>query len=423
MGAVWKEEAKLNKWLQIEVLACEALTKLGEIPPHAMAVIKERARFDIGRMNEIEKRVRHDVVAFLTSIGENIGPESRYLHLGLTSSDVLDTALASQMREAAEIIIEDMNRLLMVIKRLSKKFKYSPMIGRTHGVHAEPTTFGLKMALWYTEMQRNRERMERAKEDISYGKLSGAVGTFAHVLPFVEEYVCEQLGLKPEPVSSQIIQRDRHAQYLLTLAIIASSLDKFATEIRHLQKTETREVEEPFAIGQKGSSAMPHKRNPVSCEQISGLSRIIRANSQAALENVPLWHERDISHSSVERVIIPDSTILLDYMLQRFIDILEGLQVYPENMKRNLEYTKGLAFSEKVLLELVRKGVSREEAYAVVQSRAMKAWEKGDDFKALLLQDREVLGYLSPEEIESCFRLDYFLRHVDTIFKRVGIED
>jgi len=422
MGAVWETESRLEKWLQIEILACEAWSELGEVPPSALSAIKERAGFDIKRMEEVEREVRHDMVAFLTTVSEKIGPEARYLHLGLTSSDILDTALALQMREAADILLKDIDRVLLIIKALAQKHRYTWMIGRTHGVHAEPTTFGLKMALWYAEMERNRERMGRAREAVSYGKLSGAVGTFAHTPPFVEEYVCRHLGLKPEPISSQIVQRDRHAEYLLTLALIASSLDKFATEIRHLQRTEVREVEEPFAKGQKGSSAMPHKRNPISCEQISGLSRILRANALAALENVALWHERDISHSSVERVIIPDSTILLDYMLHRFADILEGLRVYPENMRNNLNKTRGLIFSEQVLLELTRKGLSREEAYRIVQRNAMRAWEEGEDFLSLLLEDREVGKYLSPEEVPACFNLEDHGKHVDAIFSRLGLE-
>lgn len=421
MAKVWDPAHRFDLWLKIEVLACEAWAELGRIPGEALKVIQERAGYDIQRVHELEQETRHEVVAFLRAVAERVGEEARYIHMGLTSSDLMDTALAVQMKEAAELLIEDVEKVLRVLKELALKHKATPMIGRTHGVHAEPITFGLKLATWYAELQRGLGRLQRAGEIISFGKLSGAVGTFAHLPPSIEAYVLERLGLKPEPASSQVIPRDRHAEYLTTLALVGSSIDRFATEIRHLQRTEVREVEEPFGEGQTGSSAMPHKRNPVSCEQLSGLSRVLRANVQAALENIPLWHERDISHSSVERVILPDSTILLDYMLQRFSEILEDLRVYPERMCRNLDRSFGLIFSEQVLLALIGKGVSREEAYTLVQRNAMRAWEEEIDFKGLLLQDREVLRHLNREEVEACFDLAVHFKHVDAIFERVGL--
>lgn len=419
MGRIWTEENKFKKWLQIEILACEAWAEMGKIPLEALKEIKERARFDIERIEELEKVLKHDVVAFLTAVGENVGEASRYIHFGLTSSDILDTSLALLLKEASELIIEDIRKLLSSIKEKAFKFKHTVMIGRSHGIHAEPITFGLKMALWYDEMRRNLARMQRGKEAISYGKISGAVGTFANVPPFVEEYVCLKCGLKPAPVSTQIIQRDRHAEFFTTLAIIASSIEKFALEIRHLQRTEVLEAEEFFTKGQKGSSAMPHKRNPVLSENLCGLARVVRANSLAALENVPLWHERDISHSSVERVIAPDSTILMDYMLHRLTTIIDNLLVYPENMLRNLEKTKGLIFSEGLMLELTKREIPREDAYAMVQRNAMKAWEEGTDFKQEVLKDPEITKALSREEIEECFDLHGHLGHVEEIFKRV----
>jgi adenylosuccinate lyase len=419
MGRIWTEENKFKKWLEIEVLACEAWAELGEIPPDALKEIKERARFDIGRIGELEKVLKHDVVAFLTAVGENVGKASRYIHFGLTSSDILDTSLALLLKEASELIIEDIRKFLSVIKDKALKYKDTVMIGRSHGIHAEPITFGLKMALWFDEMHRNLKRMERAKEAISYGKISGAVGTFANVPPYVEEYVCRKCGLKPARVSTQIVQRDHHAEFFTTLAVIASSLEKFAVEIRHLQRTEVLEAEEFFTKGQKGSSAMPHKRNPILSENLCGLARMVRANSLAALENVALWHERDISHSSVERVIGPDSTILMDYMLYRLTNIIENLLVYPENMARNLESTKGLIFSESLMLELTKRGLSREDAYAMVQRNAMKVWEEGTDFKQEVLKDRDITKALSREEIEECFDLKGHLGHVNEIFKRV----
>lgn len=419
MGMIWEPGNKFKKWLEIEILACEAMASLGEIPEGSLKVIKKKAGFDIKRIDEIEKTVKHDVLAFLINLEERVGGLSRYIHKGLTSSDILDTSLALLMREASDIIIKDIKELLEVLKTRAFEFKDTLMIGRSHGIHAEPITFGLKLALWYEEMKRNLERMERARERISYGKLSGAVGTYSNIDPRVEEYVCNKLGLKPAPVSSQIIQRDRHAEYLNTLAIIASSIDKFATEIRHLQRTEVLEVEEPFEKGQKGSSAMPHKRNPIACENLSGLARIVRANAVASIENIPLWHERDISHSSVERVIIPDSTILIDFMLVRFKNILKNLIVYPNNMKKNLKLTRGLIFSQRILLELADKGLSREEAYRIVQSKAMEVWERGGDFKRLLQSDRNITKHLSKKEIERCFDLKYYLRNLNRIFKRV----
>jgi adenylosuccinate lyase len=421
MAAVWEPQNRFAIWLRIEILVCEAWAELGKVPREAVEEIKAKAGFDVDRIDAIEREVKHDVIAFLTAVGERVGPAARHIHLGLTSSDVLDTALACQMREAADLLLDDVGAVERILADLARKHQGTVMIGRTHGIHAEPTTFGLKLAMWLMEVRRARERLERAKEIASYGKLSGAVGTFANVPPQVEEYVCERLGLRPEPISTQIIQRDRHAEYLAQLAVVGASLDKFATEIRHLQRTEVREVEEPFSEGQKGSSAMPHKRNPVACEQISGLARLLRSNVQAALENVALWHERDISHSSVERVILPDSTILLDYLLARFREILEGLRVYPETMRRNLNGTHGVIFSQQVLLSLARAGASREAAYRMVQRNAMRAWEAGEDFKTLLLKDAEVRAILGEAEIESCFDLGYHLRHVDEIFRRVGL--
>jgi len=426
MAAIWEPANRFSLWLKIEVLACEAWAELGVIPKEAVAEIKAKATFDMARLvpriDEIERRTKHDVVAFTEAVAEQIGPASRYIHLGLTSSDILDTCLACQMQQAADLLLEDAAALEAVLAELAVKHKRTAMMGRTHGIHAEPTTFGLKLAMWLMEVRRARERLTRARDVAGYGKLSGAVGTFANVPPQVEEYVCAKLGLKPEPISTQIIQRDRHAEYLAALGIVGSSLDKFATEIRHLQRTEVREVEEPFSEGQKGSSAMPHKRNPVSCEQISGLARLLRSNVQAGMENVALWHERDISHSSVERVILPDGTILLDYLLVKFRDIVQGMRVYPEQMQRNLNATHGVIYSQQVLLALSKAGATREAAYAMVQRNAMRAWETGEEFRALLVADPDVRAVLSPAEIESCFDLGYHLRHVDAIFRRVGLD-
>src|SRR5574337_867379 len=421
MVSVWEPQNRYAVWLRIELLACEAWAELGTVPREALAVIQERAGYDLDRIQQIEREVRHDVIAFVSAVAERVGPEARYLHFGLTSYDVVDTALAVQLQQAAGILLEDLEALSQTLADLARRYKHTMMIGRTHGIHAEPTTFGLKLALWYGEVERNLDRLRRARETVAFGKLSGAVGTFAHLPLFVEQFVCARLGLKPAPISSQILSRDRHAEFLLTLALIGTSLDKFATEIRHLQRTEVREVEEPFVEGQKGSSAMPHKRNPDACEQVSGLERLLRSYAQAGLENVPLWHERDISHSSVERVVLPDATILLDYLLVRFREVLEGLRVYPDRMRRNLELTGGLVFSEAVLLALIGKGLTREAAYRLVQRHAMRAWESGEPFKPLLLADPDIAQHLSPNEVESCFDLSYHLRHLADIFARVGL--
>jgi len=419
MAKIWTEQRKFETWLEIELLVCEALSKLGKIPAPVAKEIREKARFDVNRVNEIEKVTKHDVIAFLTNIGESIGPLSKYLHYGLTSSDILDTSLALLLKEASELILKDLQGLMAVLKEKAFRYKETLMIGRSHGVHAEPITFGLKMALWYDEMKRNIIRMERAKEAVSVGKISGAVGTFAHIPPFIEEFVCERLGLKPALISTQIVQRDHHAEFFTTLAIMASSIEKFSVELRHLQRTEVLEAEEYFSKGQKGSSAMPHKRNPISSENLSGLARLIRSYSVAALENIPLWHERDISHSSVERVIAPDSTILIDYMLSRLTSLIENLIVYPENMKANLERMGGLIYSEAILLLLTQKDLSREEAYGIVQRNAMKAWEKGGEFKTLLSQDEVIKRLLTQEELDAAFNIRKHLKHVDDIFQRV----
>jgi len=419
MAKIWSQENKLKKWLFVEVLACVALEKLGEIPKSAVNNIKKKADFDINRINLIEEKTRHDIIAFLTNVAEYVGEDSRYIHLGLTSSDILDTGLAIQLKEASDILLNDLNHLAKAIKEKALKHKNTIMIGRSHGVHAEPVTFGLKMALWYEEVKRNIIRMKRAKDVISYGKISGAVGTYANIDPSVEEYVCKKSGLTPAPVSSQIIQRDRHAEYLSTLAVIAGSLEKFALEIRHLQRTEVMEAEEQFAAGQKGSSAMPHKKNPVTAEQICGLTRIIRSNSLAAHENIALWHERDISHSSVERVILPDSTILLNYMLNKVRTLIKNLVVYPENMKKNLDKTQGLIFSQRILLELAKRGISREVAYNLVQKNAMRSIKKNKNFKNLLVKDKDIKKYLTAKDINSAFNVKYHLKHVNTIFSRV----
>ena len=419
MTAIWSPENRYRKWLDIEILACEAMAERGEIPLASLKNIKERAEFDVNRIDEIEKTTKHDVIAFLTSVTEKIGEDGRFIHRGMTSSDVLDTSLALLLREAADILIEDLDLLLVALKMKAIEHKNTLMIGRSHGIHAEPITFGLKMAIWYTEMERNRERMIRAKEAISAGKLSGAVGTFSFIDPCIEIYVCRKLGLKPAAVSSQIVQRDRHAEYFTTLAIIASSIDKFSQEIRLLQRTEVREAEEYFSPGQKGSSAMPHKRNPVLSENLSGLSRLMRSYAISALEDVALWHERDISHSSVERIIGPDATILLDFMLSRFTGLISQLVIYPERMFANLQMTKGVIFSQMVLLKLIEQGISREGAYAIVQRNAMRSWEEGIEFRELLLQDEEVIAMLKPEELATAFKVENFLTHVDFIFKRV----
>jgi adenylosuccinate lyase len=419
MTRIWGAENRYRKWLDIEIYACEAHAEMGTIPMEAVQRIKAKANFDICRIDEIEKVVKHDVIAFLTSVADYIGEDSSYLHLGLTSSDVLDTSFAMLLRESSDLIIEGIEKLMEAIKKRAFEHKDTPMIGRSHGIHAEPVTFGIKMALWYDEMKRNLRRMESAPEIISYGKISGAVGTFANIDPKVEEYVCAKAGLKPAPCSTQVVQRDRHAEFFSTLAIIASSIEKFAIEIRHLQRTEVLEAEEFFSKGQKGSSAMPHKRNPVLSENLTGLARLIRGYSVSALENIPLWHERDISHSSVERVIGPDATILMDFMLDRCTGLIANLVVYPENMMRNLNLMRGLVFSQRVLLGMAGKGVSRERAYALVQRNAMKVWEEGKDFQAELIADADVREHLSEEEIREAFDMNYHLKHVDTIFMRV----
>lgn len=419
MGRLWEPENRFQKWLDVEIAACEAWAELGEIPEDALKVIKEKARFDIARIDEIESTVKHDVIAFLTSVAEFVGPESRFIHKGLTSSDVVDTALSLLMREAADIIIKDIKELMDVLKEQAFKYKDVPCIGRSHGVHAEPMTFGLKFALWYEDAKRNLKRMETAKDVISIGKLSGAVGTFSNIPTELENMVCKKLGLKPEPVATQVVQRDRHAEYMTALALIAACIEKIAVEIRHLQRTEVLEAEEPFSVGQKGSSAMPHKRNPVGCENLSGLARVVRSNAIAELENIALWHERDISHSSVERVIIPDSTILVDYMLNRLKGILKDMHVYPERMKANMDRSYGLYNSQRVMLALTEKGITREYAYTMVQRNAMESWKEGMSFMTLLQKDNEITKYLSHKEIEEIFDLRYYLRNVDYIFSRV----
>ncbi|MDP2166946.1 MAG: adenylosuccinate lyase [Thermodesulfovibrionales bacterium] len=419
MGNIWELQSKYRKWLEVEIAVCEAWALEGEIPIDAVEAIKKKAMFDVGRIAEIEAVVKHDVIAFLTSVAENVGHESRFIHKGLTSSDVLDTALALQMRQAADIIIKDLRALTATLKRQALKYKHTPCIGRSHGVHAEPMTAGLKFALWHEDMQRNLRRVRQAKDAISVGKLSGAVGTFSNIPPSIEEKALKMLGLKPEPVATQVVQRDRHAEYLSALAITAACVEKIAVEIRHLQRTEVLEAEEPFRAGQKGSSAMPHKRNPVGCENLTGLARVVRANAQAGIENIALWHERDISHSSVERVIIPDSSILVDYMLTRLNGILEGILVYPEKMKRNMELSYGLYNSQRVLLSLIEKGMSREDAYSVVQRIAMQSWKKKQGFQGLLLKDKAARKCLSAAEIKKIFDLKYYLKHVDYIFERV----
>jgi adenylosuccinate lyase len=418
MARIWEPENRFRKWLDVELAACEAWARLGKIPKKSLDTIKKKADFDIKRIDEIEKTVKHDVIAFLTSVSEFVGPDSRFIHMGLTSSDILDTSLALLLREAAGLITDDIKGLLKVLKDKAYEHKDTPMMGRSHGIHAEPITFGLKMALWYDEMGRNLERLERAREVISCGKLSGAVGTFSSIDPAVERYVLKKLGLKPELVATQVVHRDRHAEFFSTLAVVASSLEKFAVEIRHLQRTEVLEAEEHFTKGQKGSSAMPHKRNPILSENLTGLARLVRGYSVAAMENVALWHERDISHSSVERVIAPDATILLDFMLSRATGLIRDLVVYPENMLKNMDRLKGVVFSQKVLLKLVEKGTTREEAYAIVQRNAMKVWEGLGDFRSLLIDDEEVMNYLSEKEVDRCFDIKPYLKNVDYIFKR-----
>ncbi|QFT87437.1 Adenylosuccinate lyase [Bacillus sp. THAF10] len=421
MGAIWTEENRFQAWLEVEILACEAWAELGEIPKEDVRVLREKASFDIERIKEIEAETRHDVVAFTRAVSETLGEEKKWVHYGLTSTDVVDTALSYQLKQANEILLADIERFVAILKEKAQEHKFTVMMGRTHGVHAEPTTFGLKLGLWYEEMKRNLERFKQAAEGIEFGKISGAVGTYANINPFVEEYVCEKLGIKRAPISTQTLQRDRHAHYLSTLALIATSIEKFAVEVRGLQKSETREVEEFFAKGQKGSSAMPHKRNPIGSENMTGLARVIRGYMMTAYENVPLWHERDISHSSAERIILPDSTIALNYMLNRFGNIIKNLTVFPENMKRNMDRTLGLIYSQRVLLALIDTGMSREEAYDTVQPKAMEAWEKQVHFRELVEGEEKITSRLTAEQIADCFDYNYHLQHVDTIFDRLGL--
>lgn len=421
MGSVWEAQNRFQKMLEVEIYACEAMVDLGLIPEEAFRDIRDKAGFEISRIEEIEAVTRHDVIAFLTAVGEKVGDASKYIHMGMTSSDVLDTALSAQMKEAAELLLARLRKLRDVLADKAKKYKYTLEVGRTHGIHAEPVTFGLKMALWTMEVDRNIERLIKAKEIISVGKISGAVGTFANIDPKVEEHVCRRMNLRAALVSTQIIQRDRHAEFLTTLALIGSSLEKFATEIRNLQRTDILEVEEAFAKGQKGSSAMPHKKNPITVERVAGLSRVLRGNALAAMENVSLWHERDITHSSVERVIIPDSCILLDYMLHLFVNVMENLNVYAENMRNNMDKTLGLVFSQRVMLALVDKGILRETAYEWVQRNALHAWQTKTDFEYILLQDKDIMRHLSNDEVDQLFEYDYHIRYIDFIFDRAGL--
>jgi len=419
MGHIWSDENRFRTWLAVEVAATETLAEAGLVPKDAARVIRERADFKVDRIHQIEAEVRHDVIAFTTAVAEIVGPDARWFHYGLTSNDVVDTAQALLILQASSIIADDLNRLSDALQRRAWEFKNTPMVGRTHGIHAEPITFGFKLANWYSEVQRDIARFSAAAEDLRVGKFSGAVGTFAHLTPELEEKICARLGLKAAAVSSQVIQRDRHAHYLATLAVIACTLDKIATEIRHLQRTEVREAEEFFSEKQKGSSAMPHKRNPVTCEQISGLGRVVRANAQVGFENVALWHERDISHSSAERVILPDSTTLVDYLLNKTTNLIETMFVYPERMMANLESTRGLVFSGQLLLDLVEHGVSREDAYRMVQNHAMRAWKEGLDFRQLVMSDKEITGLVPHQKIERAFDLKRQLRNIDKIFARV----
>jgi len=422
MGAIWTEENKYKSWLEVELLACEAWSELGVIPKEDVEKLRKYATFSIERIQEIEAETRHDVVAFTRAVSESLGDEKKWIHYGLTSTDVVDTALSYRMKQANQILRKDLEDFIGILREKAREHKYTVMMGRTHGVHAEPTTFGLKVALMYEEMKRNLKRFNQAARDIEYGKISGAVGTYANVDPYVEQYVCEKLGLQPAPISTQVLQRDRHAYYLATLSLIATSIEKFATEIRGLQKSETREVEEYFAKGQKGSSAMPHKRNPIGSENVTGLARLLRGYMVTAYENVSLWHERDISHSSAERIILPDTTIVLDYILHRFGNIMKSLIVYPENMKRNMERTYGLIYSQRVLLALIDRGLSREEAYDLVQPLTMRAWERQESFRKLLEQDERIREWLTEKDLEDCFDYRYHLKQVDYIFERLGIE-
>ena len=423
MGDIWSIENKFRKWLEVEIAVCEAWAELGKIPKDALEEIKEKADFDLKRIDEIEATVKHDVIAFLTAVAEKVGPSSRYIHMGLTSSDVVDTAMALQIKQAGELILKDLNEFKELLREKAFQHKNTICMGRSHGVHAEPTSFGLRFALWYEETKRNIERLKQATKRISIGKISGAVGTFSNIPPEIEEIALKKLGLKPEPVATQVVQRDRHAEFLSTLALIAGMVEKIAVEIRHLQRTEVLEAEEPFTKGQKGSSAMPHKRNPVGCENLSGLSRLVRSNAFASFENIALWHDRDISHSSVERIIIPDNCILVDYMLNRLYGIIKDLVVYPERMLKNMELSYGLYNSQRVLLALVEKGLTREEAYKITQSNAMRSWQEGVPFMNLLLKDEEVRKYLTEDEIKSIFDLNYYTRNLDYIYERVFRDD
>jgi adenylosuccinate lyase len=421
MREIWSEENKFRKWLEVEIAACEAWAALGRIPKDALAKIKRKASFDVARINEIEKETAHDLIAFLTSVAEKVGPESRFIHIGMTSYDVEDTARCMQMRDSADLIIKDIEEVIKIVKRRAKEEKDTIMMGRTHGVHAEPITFGLKLLVWVAEMERNLIRIRNARETVSAGKISGAVGTYANLDPRVEEYVCKKLKLKASPASTQVLQRDRHAEFLTTLAVIAASLEQFATEIRNLQRTEVWEVEEPFGKGQKGSSAMPHKKNPIMSERIAGLARVIRGNALASLENVALWHERDIAHSSVERIILPDSCMLIDYILQLFAKVMDGLVVFPQNMRNNIERSSGLTFSQKILLALTDKGLTREDAYKIVQTAAMKARASGKNLKEEILDNRDAMKQLKPEEVEQLFDIRNHLKNINVIFRRFGL--
>ncbi|WP_026678331.1 adenylosuccinate lyase [Fictibacillus gelatini] len=421
MGAIWTDENRYKAWLEVEILACEAWAELGEIPKEDVKKLRENASFDINRILEIEKETHHDVVAFTRAVSETLGEERKWVHYGLTSTDVVDTALSYLLRQANEILLKDIENFVEILGNKAKEHKHTVMMGRTHGVHAEPTTFGLKLALWYEEMKRNLERFKEAAETVRVGKISGAVGTYANINPFVEQYVCEKLGLKASPISTQTLQRDRHAHYMSALALIATSIEKFGVEIRGLQKSETREVEEFFAKGQKGSSAMPHKRNPIGSENMAGMARVIRGYMMTAYENVALWHERDISHSSAERIILPDATIALNYMLNRFANIVKNLTVFPENMKHNMTKTYGLIYSQRVMLKLIDKGLSREEAYDIVQPKTAKAWEEGIQFKQLVEGEPRITELLTQAEIDDCFDYSYHLKHVDMIFERLGL--
>lgn len=422
MGTIWTDENRYRAWLEVEILATEAWSELGEIPKEDVKKIREKAAFDTARILEIEQETRHDVVAFTRAVSESLGEERKWIHYGLTSTDVVDTAYGYLLKQANDILRKDIHRLTEVIGEKAKVYKHTVMMGRTHGVHAEPTTFGLKLALWYSEMKRNIERFEHAAAGVEAGKISGAVGTFANIPPFVEAFVCDKLGIRAQEISTQVLPRDLHAEYIATMALIATSIEKFATEIRSLQKSETREVEEFFAKGQKGSSAMPHKRNPIGSENMTGLARVIRGHVVTAYEDVTLWHERDISHSSAERIILPDTTILLNYMLNRFATIVEQLTVFPENMKRNMDATFGLIYSQRVLLKLIDHGMTREEAYDLVQPKTAVAWDEQTQFRPLLEQDAKIMSILSKEELDDAFDYHYHLKQVDTIFKRVGLE-